>query len=108
MNLSQDVDKYTLPEIYEDKIQSKDIFYKLVLPDKRMNPQASKVNGIKKMGKYNLSVRGVLHRNVKIPRFALGDFVTWLESFKNVKLVLVAHNGNKFDIPVLTNQEKFL
>lgn len=101
---AQDVDKYTLPEIYEDKIQSKDIFYKLVLPDKRMNPQASKVNGIKKMGKYNLSVRGVLHRNVKIPRFALGDFVTWLESFKNVKLVLVAHNGNKFDIPVLTNQ----
>ena len=89
-----------LPDQYTSAFEHRDdVFYSLILPTKRMNPGASKVNGIKKAGKRNLMVRGKKHFNVRYANQVFEDFVRWIGQFKNP--VLIGHNGFKFDAPIL-------
>jgi len=55
---AQDATDLSLPEKYDPKMRSCDVFHAFMMPDKRMNPGASKVNGIKRKGPRKLLVRG--------------------------------------------------
>ena len=80
-----------IPNEYDEKYKIRDdVFYSLILPTKRMNSAASKVNGIKKLGRNGLSVRGVKHFNLEGQKTVMQKFIKWLMSIKNP--ILIAHN----------------
>lgn len=101
---AQDIDNVSVPENFDTAIKSEDIFYTLMMPDKRMTPGASNVNGIRKCGVSKLSVRGKIHDNVASVESALTNFLNWLSKYQPCDICLVAHNCYKYDAPVLSNQ----
>merc|ERR1712150_296298 len=95
-------DKISVESRYSDNLSHPDIFRRFIIPDRRINPGASKVNGIKKCGKGKLNVRGKVISNVPSPAVAMRDFLAFVAKYENV--CLVAHNCIRFDAPVLCNQ----
>ena len=74
-------------------------FNTYVTPKKPISTEAQRVTGIEMTDNNIMKVRGnsVEHTPVEI---ALQKMCTWLGNFSNV--ILVAHNGRRFDFPVLT------
>lgn len=68
------------------------------MPKIPISPSAERVTKITVADESSMMVNGISVEAVSI-QSAIGDFTTWLRKFNNV--VLVAHNGRRFDFPVL-------
>lgn len=72
---------------------SRSSFDSYTIPTVPISPEAQQVTGIVKTGPNSMSVKGLPIRS------SLEQFIAWLNMFSNV--ILVAHNGRRFDFPVL-------
>lgn len=52
---------------------------------------------------HSISLRFLEQRNAKSFEVVLAELILWLERFGDRPLVWAAHNGDQFDVPVLTN-----
>ena len=86
-------------------VDGKPDFCQYILPIGSISAGASEVNGITKSGQC-LYKNGQMIEEVVKPRDGLARFLQWLEYMKRRvgnRLYLVAHNGHRFDAPVLIN-----
>ena len=79
---------------------SKSTFDSYIIPTIPISPEAQQITGIVKTGPTTMAVHGQPVQPLQTTS-ALEKFVTWLNKFSNV--VLVAHNGRRFDFPVLVS-----
>ena len=79
---------------------SKSTFDTYIIPTLPVSLEAQQITGIAKTGPTTMAVHGQPVQSVQI-KSALNKFVTWLKKFPNV--ILVAHNGRRFDFPVLVS-----
>ena len=79
---------------------SKSMFDTYIIPTLPVSLEAQQIIGIAKTGPTSMAVHGQPVQSVQI-KSALNKFVTWLKKFPNV--ILVAHNGRRFDFPVLVS-----
>ena len=79
---------------------SKSTFDTYIIPTLPVSLKAQQITGIAKTGPATMAVHGQPVQSVLI-KSALNKFVTWLKKFPNV--ILVAHNGRRFDFPVLVS-----
>jgi len=75
-------------------------FNQYVVLEVPISPSAERITKICMRNQTEMLVNGQSVNSVGI-RQALGDFICWLKLFNNV--VLVAHNGRRFDFVVLTS-----
>ena len=87
-----------LTQIAGQELQSRSTFNKYVIPDIPISPSAERVTKICMLNQSEMLVNGLPVECVGIKQ-ALSEFIKWLESFPDV--VLVAHNGRRFDFVVL-------
>ena len=72
-----------VPDNYSSSFETRpDVFHSLMCPTKAMNPQASAVNGITRLGEHGLTVRGVRHYSVRPAFDVLSDLIKWLRQFR--------------------------
>ncbi|CAG5096311.1 Oidioi.mRNA.OKI2018_I69.XSR.g14561.t1.cds [Oikopleura dioica] len=100
---AQELNKFECPSVYNQNHRGPNVFYELMVPDRKFSAGASKVNGIKREGKTGLKVRGKVHKHVQSANKAMGKLCEWLEGFSK-KVVLVAHFGTGYDHPILIRQ----
>ena len=76
---------------------SKSIFNGYIIPTVPISLEAKQVTGIVKTGSNAMTVHGQPAESSKI-KPSLEHFIQWLKKYPNI--ILVAHNGRRFDFPV--------
>lgn len=89
-----------MTQIAGQEVESGLKFNRYVVPQVPISPSAERVTKISMRNGSDMIVNGFPVQSVGIKQ-ALCEFLLWLKSFKNV--VLVAHNGRRFDFVVLTS-----
>ncbi|XP_045176635.2 uncharacterized protein LOC123537131 [Mercenaria mercenaria] len=79
------------------ELETSQSFNRYVLPKQPIAVTAQQVTGIS-LSCNEMTVNGHIVEPSSVTT-ALNDFCTWLEKFNNV--ILVAHNGRRFDFPVI-------
>ena len=79
---------------------SKSTVVTYIIPTLPISLEAQQITGIAKTGPTTMAVHGQPVQSVQI-KSVLSKFVTCLKKFQNV--ILVAHNGRRFDFPVLVS-----
>ena len=79
---------------------SKSTFDTYIIQTLPVSLEAQQITGIAKTGPTTMAVHGQPVQSVQI-KSVLNKFVTWLKKFPNV--ILVAHNGRRFDFHVLVS-----
>ncbi|MEW8546215.1 MAG: 3'-5' exonuclease [Candidatus Thiodiazotropha sp.] len=74
-----------------------------IMPQGFITEAASEITGLKI--KVSNGIRSMYHNGQKVPTVNLQDglnnFLQWLDSLPLTQKILVAHNGNSFDFPIL-------
>lgn len=82
------------------EIGSGETFNAYIFPKMSISEEASRVTGIYVSEAEEFKVNGEIKKAVGIGD-GLRDFFNWLKKFINNCVVLIAHNGRRFDFPVL-------
>lgn len=86
-----------ITQVAASNIHTSDNLNIYVKPGCSITPDAQKITGISMSG-CSIYVHGKVVETVTI-KTALNQLLSWLNKFNNV--YLVAHNGRRFDFPVL-------
>ncbi|XP_053393709.1 DNA polymerase III PolC-type-like [Mercenaria mercenaria] len=86
-----------ITQIAAMELETSQSFNRYVLPKQPIAVTAQQVTGIS-LSCNEMTVNGHIVEPSSVTT-ALNDFCTWLEKFNNV--ILVAHNGRRFDVPVI-------
>ena len=89
-----------MTQIAGQEVESGLKFNRYVVPKIPIAPSAERVTKITMRNNSDMIVNGVPVESVGIKQ-ALSEFLEWMKSFQNI--VIVAHNGRRFDFVVLTS-----